>query len=111
VQGLHANGKIDGYLPDYLPEYKLLQLQSPQANHGISGAPVIDEKCGVVVGMITKGHTEFGRNAETTFATPAELLFEICSEICPSETCPYLGLEAFTVETSRLMFRTSDWIK
>jgi WD40 repeat protein len=100
VQGIHANGRIDGYLP----QHRLLQLQSPQANHGLSGAPVLDESRGVVVGMITKGHTELGRNAETTFATPCELLFEICPAIRPSETCPYLGLETFTAETAQFFF-------
>ncbi len=100
LQGIHANGTIDGYLS----EHRLLQLQSPQANHGISGGPVWDEARGVVVGMITQGHTELGRNQETTFATPAELLFEICPEIQPSETCPYLGLETFTAETARFFF-------
>ena len=99
-QGIHANGIIDGYLP----EHRLLQLQSPQANHGISGGLVWDEARGVVVGMITQGHIELGRNQETTFATPAELLFEICFEIKPSETCPYLGLETFTAETARFFF-------
>jgi WD40 repeat protein len=100
IQGIHVNGTIDGYLP----EHRLLQLQSPQANHGVSGGPVWDNARGVVVGMITKGHTELGRNQETTFATPAELLFEICPEIKPSETCPYLGLETFTAENARFFF-------
>ncbi len=100
IQGIIARGAIDGYLP----QHKLLQLQAPQANHGISGAPVLDEKRGVVVGMITKGHTELGRNQETSFATPAEVIFEICPEIQPSEICPYLGLESFSAETERFFF-------
>ena len=100
MQGIKANGSIDGYLR----QHELVQLQSPQTNHGISGAPVWDEQRGVVIGMITKGHTELGRNQETTFATPAELLFEVCSEIQPSEICPYLGLESFSAETERFFF-------
>lgn len=100
VQGLYANGIIDGYLP----QHRLIQLQSPQANHGISGGPVFDEKRGVVVGMITKGHTELGRNENTTFAIPCELLFEVCPEIHPSEACPYLGLKTFTADTSQFFF-------
>lgn len=79
VQGIYANGKIDGYLSQHM----LLQLQSPQANHGISGAPVLDEKQGVILGMITKGHIELGRNELTTFATPTELLWKICPIIKP----------------------------
>ncbi len=100
MQGIKANGTIDGYLR----EHKLVQFQSPQANHGISGAPVLDEKRGVVVGMITKGHNELGRNEQTTFATPAEVLFEICPEIRPSEICPYLGLKTFSEETTDFFF-------
>lgn len=100
VQGIHANGTVDGCLP----QPRLLQLQSPQANHGISGGPVFDEKRGVVIGMISSGHTELGRNQNTTFAIPCEQLFEICPEICPTETCPYLGLETFSAETARFFF-------
>ena len=79
VQGIHANGTVDGYLP----EHRLLQLQSRQANHGISGAPVLDEKRGVVVGMITKGHTKLGRNELTTFATPSEIIWQVCPQLKP----------------------------
>ncbi len=100
IQGIIARGAIDGYLP----QHQLLQLQAPQANHGISGAPVLEEKRGVVVGMITKGHEQLGRNQETTFATPTEVIFEICPEIQPSEICPYLGLESFSAETERFFF-------
>jgi hypothetical protein len=79
VQGIIARGTIDGYLP----QHKLLQLQAPQASHGISGAPVLDEKRGVVVGMITKGHIELGRNEETTFATPSEVIWQACPQLKP----------------------------
>jgi hypothetical protein len=77
VQGIIARGTIDGYLE----QHKLLQLQAPQASHGISGAPVLDEKRGVIVGMITKGHTELGRNEETIFATPSEVIWQACPQI------------------------------
>jgi hypothetical protein len=79
VQGIIARGTIDGYLP----QHRLLQLQSPQSNHGISGAPVLNEKHNVVVGMITKGHTELGRNELTTFATPSETIWQVCPQLKP----------------------------
>ena len=79
VQGIIARGTIDGYLP----EHKLLQLQAAQANRGMSGAPVLDEKRGVIVGMITKGHTELGRNGLTTFATPTETIWQVCPQLKP----------------------------
>ena len=77
MQGIFANGSIDGYLR----QHKLVQLQSPQANHGMSGAPVWDEQRGVVIGLITKGHTELGRNENTTFAIPTEIIWDICPEL------------------------------
>lgn len=107
VRGIRANGTIDGPLP----QHRLLQLQSPQANHGISGAPVFDESRGAVVGMITKGHTDLGRNVETTFATPAEFLWDICPEICRSDICPYIGLDKFTAETAKYFFGREALVK
>lgn len=95
VQGIHANGTIDGCLPN---EPGLLQLQSPQINWGMSGAPVFDEKRGAVVGMITKGHVagritrdriELGRNEHTTFATPSETLWRVYPQLKPSPSLPY----------------------
>jgi hypothetical protein len=83
VQGIIANGKIDGYLI----EHKLLQLQTPQADHGISGAPVLTADDGVV-GMITKGHIKPGRNQHTTFATPSETIWQICPQLKPAPSIP-----------------------
>lgn len=96
-QGIGARGTIITLLPDA----SYLQIRVHEANHGMSGGPVWDEKRGVVVGMITQGHTGQGRNEETTFATPSELLFSICPELAPSETCPYLGLNAFREADAR----------
>ncbi len=78
VQGIHANGTIDGYLP----AHQLLQLQSTQASKGISGAPVLAQS-GVVLGMITKGHQQLGRNENTTFATPSEVIWQVCPQLKP----------------------------
>jgi len=80
VKGIIARGTIDGYLS----EHKLLQLQAPQADHGISGGPVLDEVRGVVVGMIAKGHPELGRNDKTTFAIPTETIWQVCPELKPA---------------------------
>lgn len=78
VQGIHANGTIDGYLH----AHQLLQLQSTQANEGISGAPVLAQN-GVILGMIAKGHEKLGRNENTTFATPSEIIWQICPDLRP----------------------------
>ena len=100
VQGILVNGSIDGYLW----EHSLIQLQSPQANSGVSGAPIFDINRNVVIGMLTKGHNGSGRNQYTTFATPFEFLSQTCPEIFPSEVCPYLGLESFTAESTQFFF-------
>src|SRR6185436_11672163 len=34
----------------------------------------------------------------------AEIIFETCPEIQPSEICPYLGLESFSAESAQFFF-------
>jgi len=64
-------------------EENFIQFRMHEANHGHSGAPIYDDKRGVVVGMIKKGYTGTGRNAETTFATPTETLWQVCPQLKP----------------------------
>jgi hypothetical protein len=95
VQGIHVNGTIDGYIS----EHKLLQMQSPQANNGISGAPVFDEQQCIGVGMITKGDTGIQRNRNTTFATPSEIIRQACPLLELAK--PFLPLDAIIEIFSR----------
>ena len=64
-------------------EGNFIQFRMHEANHGHSGAPIYDDKRGVVVGMIKKGHRCSGRNAETTFAIPSETIWQVCPELKP----------------------------
>ncbi len=64
-------------------EGNFIQFRMHEANHGHSGAPIYDDQRGVVVGMIKKGHTGAGRNAETTFAIPAETIWQVCPQLKP----------------------------
>ena len=64
-------------------EGNFIQFRMHEANHGHSGAPIYDDKRGVVVGMVKKGHTGTGRNAETTFAIPTETIWQICPQLKP----------------------------
>ena len=64
-------------------EGNFIQFRMHEANHGHSGAPIYDNKRGVVVGMIKKGHTSSGRNAETTFAIPSETIWQVCPQLKP----------------------------
>ena len=63
---------------------KIFQFRMHEADCGHSGAPVLDEKRGVVIGMVQKGETEPGRNAETTFAIPTEIIWQVCSQLKPT---------------------------
>lgn len=99
VQGIGARGKII----DIVAGGRLVQLTSQEPDHGMSGAPVWDEKRRVVIGMINKGKTrisddedESSRNPFTTFATASDVIFEACKEIEPSDICPYRSLSTFT---------------
>ena len=65
------------------PEGNFIQFRMHEANHGHSGAPIYDDQRGVVVGMIKKGHTGTGRNAETTFAIPTETIWQVCPDLRP----------------------------
>lgn len=64
-------------------EGNFIQFRMHEANHGHSGAPIYDDQRGVVVGMIKKGHTGTGRNAETTFAIPIETIWQVCPQLKP----------------------------
>jgi hypothetical protein len=104
VEGVHARGEVLGMVAEN--GQRLLQLRSVELNQGHSGAPVWDEKRGVVVGMVVSVYKSdaSGKLRDTAFAVPSETLWQVCPEIRPSETAPYLGLETFTDETAQFFF-------
>ncbi len=78
----------------------LLQLtECREVTEGFSGASVLDERTGLVVGMVDSipGSDRRGRGQETAYVTPTKTLHEICPELTVSQICPYRGLEPFTV--------------
>jgi WD40 repeat protein len=78
----------------------LLQLTDCGAvTEGFSGGPVLDERTGLVVGMVNSisGPDPLRPGGDIAFALPTEVLREICSELTLSEIRPYRGLEPFTV--------------
>ena len=91
VQGLGARGEII----DVVEGGNLLQITSQEIERGFSGAPVIDEARGVVVGMITWGKTSTStqRHRDTTFAVTTEAIQNTYQELDFSDICPFLGLE------------------
>jgi V8-like Glu-specific endopeptidase len=62
---------------------KVFQFRMHEADHGHSGAPVLDVKRGVIIGMIQKGNTGIGSNTETNFAIPTETIWQVCPQLKP----------------------------
>lgn len=82
VQGIGARGQI----VDVVDQGRLVQLTSQEPDHGMSGAPVLDETRQVVVGMVTKGKWALDaaqnlRNTQTTFATSTETIRATCPQL------------------------------
>ncbi len=82
AQWLRATGDIKALLttPD---GQSILQLNSQEPDHGMSGAPVLDEARGVVVGMISGGidSSRLVKNRDTVFAVPTETLRHVCAPL------------------------------
>jgi len=62
---------------------RVLQLRSQEVAQGMSGAPVWDVDAGCVVGMVTKTYhpDATGKFRDTAFATPTDVLVEVCPEV------------------------------
>lgn len=100
--------------------FSRLQLRSQEITHGFSGAPLYDKIRNCVVGMVQQGARpdRAGRLRDTAFATPAETLVAVCSQIPlvktprpaldvvvePLPPCPYRGLFAFREADKDLFF-------
>ncbi len=77
----------------------LLQLTDcTEVTEGFSGGPVLDERTGLVIGMVTSvtPPDRLDRGQATAYVTPSETLREVCPELAVSQVCPYRGLEPFT---------------
>jgi len=72
-----------GYFRNFAANSQVFQFRMHEADHGHSGAPVLDVGRGVIIGMVQKGKTEPGRNDETTFAIPIETIWQVCPQLKP----------------------------
>ncbi|MGH3869617.1 MAG: trypsin-like peptidase domain-containing protein, partial [Pseudonocardiaceae bacterium] len=82
----------------------LLQLSDcTEVTEGFSGGPVLDERTGLVIGMVNSisSPDPHGRGRATAYLTPTETLREICPQLSISEICPYRGLEPFSTADAR----------
>ncbi|MGW7008139.1 nSTAND1 domain-containing NTPase [Streptomyces sp. NPDC054933] len=78
-------------------------LQLTDANDlttGFSGAPVVDEVTGLVIGMLTAitAPDEHLKGQGIAYATPVEVVRQVWPDLVEQQVCPYRGLEPFTAE-------------
>jgi hypothetical protein len=77
----------------------LLQLTDcTEVTEGFSGGPVLDERTGLVIGLVNSvtRPDRLDRGRATAYVTPTETLRDVCPDLMVSEICPYRGLEPFT---------------
>ena len=81
IEGLNGKCEVIGRTTEN--GYPNLQLRSPEVTCGFSGAPVLDPVSNRIIGMITaiSAPDQYGRQAETTFITPSDVIANICSEV------------------------------
>ncbi|MEV5904698.1 trypsin-like peptidase domain-containing protein [Streptomyces sp. NPDC052127] len=82
----------------------LMQLtDANDLTSGFSGAPVVDETTGLVIGMTTAitPQDAFLRGLDVAYATPTRTLREAWPQLSESRVSPYRGLEPFTEEHAR----------
>ena len=80
---------------------------------GFSGAPVLDEKTGLVIGMLTEITAPDGyqRGQGVAYVTATQTLREIVPELAVQEVCPYRELEPFTAEHARWFHGRKDAVR
>lgn len=107
VGGHHGYGTAGDLLPpgagDSGSADGLLQLRDANdLTTGFSGAPVMDERTGLVIGMVTAIATPDAhqKGMGIAYATPTEVLREVWPDLAVREVCPYRGLRPFTTEHS-----------
>ncbi|MFC9928778.1 trypsin-like peptidase domain-containing protein [Streptomyces sp. NPDC127190] len=80
---------------------------------GFSGGPVLDERTGLVIGMLTgiTAPDPFDRGQGIAYVTPAETLRRVMPELAERAVCPYRGLEPFTAEHTRWFQGRGDAVR
>ncbi|MEU6807751.1 trypsin-like peptidase domain-containing protein [Streptomyces sp. NPDC046831] len=91
-------------------------LQLTAANDlttGFSGAPVLDEVTGLVIGMLTEitAPDAHARGQGIAYVTPAQTLREIQPQLIEQEASPYRGLESFEAEHTRWFHGRQDAVR
>ena len=82
----------------------LLQLTDcAEITEGFSGGPVLDERTGLVIGMVNSVTMpdRLDRGQATAYVTPTETLRDICPGLTIAQIRPYRGLESFSTADAR----------
>ncbi|MFI7176383.1 nSTAND1 domain-containing NTPase [Streptomyces spororaveus] len=93
-----------------------IHLQLTGANDlttGFSGAPVLDEETGLVVGMLAEITAPDGlrRGQGVAYVTATQTLREIVPDLAVQEVCPYRELQPFTAEHARWFQGRKDAVR
>ncbi|UXX94145.1 trypsin-like peptidase domain-containing protein [Streptomyces sp. AD2-2] len=83
------------------PVRGLLQLsEANDLTEGFSGAPVVDDVTGLVIGMVTAITSSDAhlRGQNIAYATPTDVLRAVHPDLAEYAVCPYMGLEPFAAE-------------
>lgn len=80
-----------------------LQVISNDLTEGFSGAPVVDDATGLVIGIVTAiaGPDRNGRGQDIAYATPTETLRDLWPGLVLREVLPYRDLEPFGRQDAR----------
>ncbi|MFE5492970.1 trypsin-like peptidase domain-containing protein [Streptomyces virginiae] len=107
-----------GEAGDLLPSspQRGIHLQLTDANDlttGFSGAPVLDQVTGLVIGMLTEitAPDVHQRGQGVAYVTATQTLREILPELRVQEVCPYRELEPFTAEHARWFQGRKDAVR
>jgi len=102
--GYYAYAKAGDVLPGAAGTGLKLQLTDANAvTVGFSGAPVLDDVAGLVIGMVTSitDADDYVRGLFGASATPTEVLRGVWPVLVVQDVQPYRGLEAFTIDDAR----------
>lgn len=78
---------------------ELLQLSdATEITQGFSGGPVVDERSGLIIGMVDSvaAPDRHGRGRSTAYITPVATLRAVHPGLAVADVCPYPGLRPFT---------------
>lgn len=104
IDSLPAIGQIVG--PNTQRGHSILTLQANSVTLGFSGAAAWDDLRRRVIGMVVAvaPEDEIGRLADVSFLVPSERIQQVCSELVPSDLCPYQGLDPFDEKSAEFFF-------